>query len=373
MLTASNIGKVYSSENETWIDEKTGYEITKWTNEKNLNWHVYFNTDGFIDENNAVIFSDRTGEINLFNLNMESGEIIQMTDEKVGVDDDLWHWAKLGKIWYFTGDTLKVLNTKTYETKIIKTFAADEIESFTITCDGKWFVYCINKNPGWSDNCSTGPYAVMKMNLETLETSQISPDYGFEMDDILANPVDPNLVVFIWQHQYREGGDGFVGYTPFRIFWLNINGKQGGLIDQEFGIHRTHEFWFPDGSKIGYAARFKYPPENTRQFLGASSIDGDSFKIEVPVLYGHSKLFDDLKHWVVDYYNGMNLVLLTVEDQKITETKMLFHHGSSWDGQESHPHPQFSPDGKFVLFSTDKSGEPCVYSVKIDLKYKESK
>lgn len=364
---SSEVGKKYSSEKETWIDSDTGYEITKWTNERSLNWHLYFNTDGFIDENNAIIFSDRSGKINLFKLNLDNGEMTQMTDEPSGVDDDLWHWSGLNRLWYFTGNTLKELNTVDLESKTIRDFGSEKILSFTVTNDGEWFVYCVNKNPGWTENCSTGPYAVMKMNLSTLEKSQISPDYGFKMDDILANPVYPNLVMFIWQHQYREGGEGIVGYTPFRIFWLDINGKEGGMIEQEFGIHRTHEFWFPDGERIGYSARYKYPPGNESQYLGATTIDGEAFKMAAPVLYGHSKVFKDLKHWIVDYWNGMNLALVKMENEEIEDTEMLFHHGSSWQGHASHPHPQFSPDGKYIIFSTDKSGEPCVYTVKINL------
>ncbi len=40
---------------------------------------------------------------------------------------------------------------------------------------------------------------------------------------------------------------------------------------------------------------------------------------------------------------------------------------SIWKDQASHPHPHFSPDGKMIMFSTDKSGTANVYTVKIDL------
>lgn len=63
--------------------------------------------------------------------------------------------------------------------------------------------------------------------------------------------------MYCWQHVYREGGSGIVGNTPQRIWWININVEEGGPVGpQEFGIHRTHEFWFPDGKRIGYSARY---------------------------------------------------------------------------------------------------------------------
>jgi WD40-like Beta Propeller Repeat len=41
------------------------------------------------------------------------------------------------------------------------------------------------------------------------------------------------------------------------------------------------------------------------------------------------------------------------------------------NAQPSHPHPHFSPDGKSILFSSDKSGIPAVYSVRVNLYEKD--
>ncbi|MBU2491086.1 MAG: oligogalacturonate lyase family protein [Bacteroidetes bacterium] len=359
----SNIGKIFPSEMTSWVDSTTGYEITKWTNDKTKSWHLYFNIESFIDNDNAIIFSERGGNKNLFILNFPTGQITQITDEEE-MDSDVWHLSNLKTLWYLSGNKIKSLNTETYKSTVVTEFEGF-IESFTVSSDGKYIVYALNKNPGFTEEHSTGPYAIFKYNIETKETEQVSPDYGFIISHLQANPVNPNIVMYCWQHRYKEGSSGIVGNTPQRIWWLNINQEEGGPVGiQEFGIHRTHEFWFPNGEWIGYSARYIFGSKKGQQFLGCSKFDGsDSYKMPAPVLFAHSQMYKDNKHWVADYYDGMNLVLFTVENREITHTELLFKHDSSWEGQPSHPHPHFSPDGKRILFSTDKSGVANVYSI----------
>jgi dipeptidyl aminopeptidase/acylaminoacyl peptidase len=48
---------------------------------------------------------------------------------------------------------------------------------------------------------------------------------------------------------------------------------------------------------------------------------------------------------------------------------VLCRHDTSWKSygntQDSHPHPAFSPDGKKVIFTSDKDGLPGIYMVTI--------
>lgn len=48
----------------------------------------------------------------------------------------------------------------------------------------------------------------------------------------------------------------------------------------------------------------------------------------------------------------------------------LCYHGTSWTTkhgtpQDAHPHPCFTPDGRAVLFTSDREGKPCVYMAPI--------
>lgn len=365
------VGKKWKSEKETWIDEEFGYEITKWTSEMYENWHLYFNVESFIDENNVLIYSTRAGGINLFRLNLIDGTITQLTNHpgRVGT---VWHLPDLKKVWYELDNTVHELNYLTMENRIVFSDNKIDIRSFTVTCNGKYLVYSINKNPGFSAEHSTGPFAIMRFDLHTGETKQISPDYGFTINHLQASPTDSSIIIYAWQHQYRDRGPGIVGNTPIRIWWINVNGESGSpVIPQEFGIHRTHEFWFYDGSRIGYSARYMFGQNKGKQFLGSCKFDGsDNYMFEAPVGPAHSQVFKDNKHWVADQNNGMILTLWKFERDKILKEEKLFRHNSKWNEQKGHPHPHFSPDGKYILFGTDKSGSPQVYTVKINLEQK---
>jgi len=372
ILRASDVGKIWPAAKKTWIDPEFGCEITQWTNHSAPSWHLYFNVESFIDTEHAIIFSRRSGKLNLFNLHLSTGEMVQMTDEP-DLRDAVWHWPKFRTVWFIADTCFKALNTRTLETKTIARLGELNPQAFSVTGDGRWIVFSADqgaRQKSDSLNVNIGPFALYRLDTRSGETLQISPPLGFVIGHVQASPTDPTRISYCWQHLYRRGeSPGTLGAAPQRIWWISIDGDAGGPVgQQEFGLHRTHEFWFPDGSRIGYSARYKFGLSNGKEYLGSCRPDGsDNVMLEAPVLYAHSQVFKDGQYWVTDIYDGMVLALLTIRDRRIEKIQKLFRHDSSWQGQPSHPHPHFSPDGKCILFSTDKTGIPNVYTVKIDL------
>lgn len=359
-------GAKFPSE-KTNVKNEYGYEVTQWTN-NSRNWHLYFNIESFVDNDHFIIFSERSGKTNLFRVDITTGEMTQMTDEQE-LKQDIWHLPKYKTLWFLNNKELKALNTETFQITPVYSFTDLEPESFAITCDKKYCVFAANKNPGFSKNHSTGPYAVFRLDLVTKEVKQISPELGFIVGHVQTNPVNPEIISFCWQHRYVKDSPGIVGFPPYRMWWNNIEGTDGGAIGpQEFGLHRTHEFWFPDGTKMGYSARYKFGPNNGKQYIGITSLDGkDNVMFPANVSSAHNQIFKDNKHWISDLFDGPFLVLFTIDKDTLLESKVLFKHESTMVGQPSHPHPHFSPDGKYILFSTDRTGKPEVYTVKVNL------
>jgi len=363
----SLVGKVYPSERTAIENKESAYEVTQWTKAGSNN-HLYFNIESFLDANHFMFYSDRSGRNNLFMMDIASGTMTQMTDEKE-LTQSAWHLPQLHTLWFQTRKELKAMDTKTFEVRTVFVLDSLRPESFAVTCDGKYLVFAANKNPGFSVNHSTGPCALFRMDLATKVIKQISPDMGFKLGHVQTSPVDPTRVSYCWQHIYEKGAPGMVGSTPNRIWWNNIEGTDGGPVGiQEFGLHRTHEFWFPDGKRMGYSARYHFGPNKGKQFIGIITPDGkENFMMPVPVSSSHNQIFSDNKHWVSDLYDGNNLVLFTIEGKEIAKKEVLYKHDSSMEGQPSHPHPHFSPDGKYIVFSTDRSGKPQVYTVKVNI------
>ncbi|MCK9279510.1 MAG: oligogalacturonate lyase family protein [Melioribacteraceae bacterium] len=367
VIEASNVGKKFPSERKTWTDSETGFEITQWTNNTAKSWHLYFNIESFMDNNHAIIFSEREGNKNLFILEFTTGELTQITDED-SIQGAVWHLPQYNKLYYMLNDnTLKSIDTKTYDTKAIKKFDVP-ISSFTVTSDDKWFVFSSEKIYENNSNKSIGPFFIYKYGFDSKELVQITPGYGFVIGHLQASPTDPDLVSFCWQHLINKD-NGTQGDTPQRIWQVNIKESEVKPIAlQETGLHRTHEFWFYDGSKIGYSARYTWGKNKGKQFIGFCNPDGsENIMMSAPVGPAHSQMYKDNVHWVSDLFDGSVLVLFSIQNGQIEKSERLFKHDSSWKGQPSHPHPHFSPDGDRILFSTDKTGIPQVYSVKINL------
>jgi oligogalacturonide lyase len=362
------VGKVIPSEKITWIDEHTGHEITQWTT-IGVNWHPYFTKESFIDDTTAIIISRRTGKEQLYKLDLRSGRLVQMT---IATDyRNMEHLPAFATIWYLDGTTLRSLNSTTLKSTDVYDFKNEtfHITSFSVTCDGRWFVFSVNKKRATEGDCQYGPFAIFKLNLKDPSLTQITQDYGFNIGHVQANPVDPGLIMYCWQWE-KFDRPKLVGHAPIRIWWVNIDGTAGGPLEQEYGTQRTHETWTADGKSIAFVSKYRWGANLGRHFLGIQSIDG---KIKsnywAQVSPAHQNLYKDNKHWIVDLYDDEKpqLVMFTRGVEKLEMTEVLFRHGSSMVGQNSHPHPRFSRDGSYVLFSTDRTGAPQVYTVRVDL------
>ncbi|NMB80561.1 MAG: hypothetical protein GYA14_01950 [Ignavibacteria bacterium] len=363
------VGKSIPAEFLTWIDDTTGYEITQWTKSGNNN-HPYFTVESFIDEETVIIFSDRTGKKQLYKLNLNNGEMIQMTNAAYLNTDGIYFLPRLKTIYYYDDRNLFSLNVETLESKFIYDFSDFEfsIISFSVTCDGKFLVFSVNKKEASPKSPEYGPFAIYKFNLSDKSISPITHDLGFNIGHVQTNPVNPELIMYCWQWD-KPGRPKLVGHSPIRIWWVKLDGSGGGPIPQEYGTQRTHETWSSDGELISYISKYRWGPKKGEQFIGLQSIDGKvNQTFEVRVSPAHQNLFKDNYHWIVDLYNDQPvLALLKRGKGKIEEVKLLFRHNSTLIEQESHPHPRISPEGKYVLFSSDRTGQPQVYTIKINL------
>jgi oligogalacturonide lyase len=367
------VGKVFPSEKKTWIDDTTGCEITQWTS-NSTSHHPYFTIDAFINDSTAIIFSSRTGKEQLYTLNLTTGTMVQITDAEHLREMD--HLPAFKTIWYLDSTKLFSLNTTSLTSRLVYDFAGRGVHvgSFSVTCDARYMVFSANKKEATATDWGYGPYAIFKLDLRDTTLTQITMDYGFNIGHVQANPVDPDLVLYCWQWE-AFGRPKLVGHAPIRIWWVSIDGLRGGPLAQEYGTQRTHETWTADGKCITYVSKYRWGPKLGTHFLGIQSIDGSvNATFPAQVSPAHQNLFKDNRHWIVDQFNTEQplLVMFTRDRDKLSETKILFRHGSSWKGQASHPHPRFSTDGTYVLFSTDRSGLPQVYTVRVGLSGKDT-
>ena len=81
----SNIGRVIPSQMSTFIDKKSGREIIKLTG-GGVNDHLYFTENSFYSDDKHILYIHYDGNLNegglpnLYKMNLDSGESVQLTD-----------------------------------------------------------------------------------------------------------------------------------------------------------------------------------------------------------------------------------------------------------------------------------------------------
>lgn len=137
-----------------------------------------------------------------------------------------------------------------------------------------------------------------------------------------------------------------------------------------------HEMWSEDGSEIIYHGSYA---EGGLFYIGRITLaTGEIKEIALPKAYhsyGHFTISKDgllvsdgyyvpdsvLEQAVGKDYSGTDFAARWISVQKVDWEKgtiewfPLEEHNSSWQNQDTHPHPIFSPDGKRVYYTTDAS------------------
>ena len=77
------VGTRYPSERRTYRDAQTGRQVTQLTNSPAEDYHLYYYNPAVTPDGRYLIFfTERTGLSNLFRLQLDSGEIVQLTDTR---------------------------------------------------------------------------------------------------------------------------------------------------------------------------------------------------------------------------------------------------------------------------------------------------
>jgi oligogalacturonide lyase len=143
----------------------------------------------------------------------------------------------------------------------------------------------------------------------------------------------------------------------------------------------THEFWLADGSKLGFVYRKMAEPVRGARVLGSREIDNvqqkifyvdtDDFREEFIMdcsVYCHSITSPDSTLMAGDGQQLEKPYIYLANLQDKTET-ILCRHDTSWkpyrNTQDAHPHPAFSPDGKKIVFTSDRDGLPGIYMIQV--------
>ncbi len=354
-------------------DPVSGATIRQLTNYKGHSGHFYFTYPGFFDQGRKIVFSsDRENRTNLYSADIQSGEIVQLTDLDPRDGEPRCQSVTLNPVrpeaYFPQGRTLLALNRDTLALRKVFTTPDGFVGgSASATADGRYLMVGMHADlsdrimldlghgyVGFHELWEAHPHSqIIRLDLDTGEQQVI-----YEEDSWLGhfNPstTQPGIMTFCHEGPWH--------LVDNRIWGLEIHtGKAWKIRPTGEGEAVGHEYWMPDGIHIGYHGKIAGQP-----IYGSIAYDNTG-RIEAPFEYNswHNHSYN-LDLVVGDgAANNPYLLLWRYRDGKFEGPRMLAWHRGSFHTQQVHVHPCFSPDGRQIVYTADPQGYGQVFVVDI--------
>ncbi|MFN2270383.1 MAG: oligogalacturonate lyase family protein, partial [Anaerolineae bacterium] len=129
-MARTNIGCRWEPELNIYQDPVSGATVHQLTNYKGHSNHFYFTYPCWYDAGRKIVFySDRENATNLFGVDLESGDIVQLTDfdPTQGEIGSLSKNPAREEIYFYHGDTLTALDLASLDTRPLYTRPAGRV------------------------------------------------------------------------------------------------------------------------------------------------------------------------------------------------------------------------------------------------------
>lgn len=342
-------GDTYPSEKRVFHDQQTHATIAQLTNAPTINHNPYFLNSAWVDAGRAVVITSyRLGQPNLYAIDEESGEIHQLTDS-----GDIGPWSACVSpdsrhVFFTAGNQLRVVDVRTAQVEVVADYpTATRLGNCSLGPDGREIVTCARMPP---------------VNVILAIATDGSGDREiFQTTELLAHA------------QFSPDGRSILYASNLPRLWIvDADGRNNQVLRAQ--THRewiTHESWLSDDEVM-----FSYWPHGLR----AIRRDGSREREIGAFSCWHPSARRDGRMIVCD--TTLPDIGLQLVDPSTGQRRTLCHPQASsrgfqwakpepiWEGpvpeeaygpQWSHPHPSFSPDGRKVIYTSDRGGHAQVY------------
>lgn len=383
-----DVGKVTNikSEMKEYKDPKTGAKIIQLTSNGSNNNHPYFTSEGFMweDSEHPLFISDRSGLYQWYMLERKTGKLVQLT-AGAKLETNMGCVARNGKLFYFDGPVLHYLNLNTMEDRELNRVPDGFTPSLpACSADGHYVTFSYHQKMPTStarnviystmqENYFQHPASVV-MRVDTAAATGAATAMACWgetqwISHSLIHPTLPNFVLFC-----HEGGHECVKQ---RMWMVDVDQKRARtampLYRQQVGDSCVHEYFTRQG-EVGFQYTIISESGAMEEFNAFIRADGTwvrqyRYPDRRP---GHIQSNSDNSLCIGDcaYFNprdddGDKYLGLMTHGNGVVNIKRLAWHGTSWKTQESHPHPVFSPEDRWVLYNSDSEGRYNVYMVDV--------
>lgn len=360
-------GESYASVSREFRDEKTGARLRQVTNHPSVHHHPFYYVPAWDDAMSRLVFvSHRTGRPEIFAEIQDAGRLLQLTEL-----EDIAEWSihpsHDGEYVYFTaGAGAWRVDAETLKVEELVNFGRVEMRAKGMVGAAMGTTTVSHDDRFWAVPVKVGQAS----HFVIIDTASGEHEVILERDSIghpQFHPDDASLLRYAGPYQHR-------------LWVINRDGTGDRLVyDRDVAKKEwiVHESWRPGsqeivgthwphgliGVDVGTAAVRKVCSFNA--WHGAINRGGTLMCADTNFPDRGLQLFDPL--------NGVG------EPRTLCLSKSS-NVGAHWnsdhcpydDGpveryapQHTHPHPSFSPDGRFVVFTSDRTGWAQLYEVEL--------
>ena len=362
---------------------------------------LYFTSTSLAADGRTLVAIGETGGMpDLYRVDLASGAVRPLTANRDGVLRSYVYFdgtpyrgfgkasvsfdAERGLVYYLQGREIRVVDLDGND-RLLGHYPEGQVTAFThVSADGR--LLCVpttdaaafTEDDAWSARDHGIDARVQRLGLTSylrIYDTQTGAEIAAEpvpsawVTHVQFSPTDSSLIAY--NHEWP-------GDCGIRRVWLWDGRQHRQLRPEGAGRSRNdwacHEMWERDGRAVIYHGRYV----DGRAFIGRVAIaGGEPVEIALPpdwTRYGHFTVGPDETRLVSDGYYSAGagdddrvspwLSRLDVDwAARSLRWRTLARTDSSWDSQDSHPHPIYDHAGKFIYFTSDRSGRRAIYRV----------
>ncbi len=364
-------GKVYPDQRQKYRDPVSGKVVWKMTDTPGRITKGQYATQNFAtpDGEWLVYGSDRgniKGMLNLFKMNLKTGESIQLTESVVNCKPRWSHISYDGTEVYYIEDTnhFKVVNMETLEQRSLgRVEGCTRPHQLTVSPDNKYIADALFLEKKPEDAFLTEPFgflirsAIVVIDTKTGAQHRLL-DGNTPRTHVQYSPTDSNLICYCYggpwwyvQRLWLIHADG----TGNKPIFLNTHFEGGG-----------HEFWGANGKRIYVVCN------GGRQPQGLWSVDvetGEEKCVLAGACNGHGTANHQEDRFVINEIYRDVTKGLWMSKKGSPQPEFLCRAGKGGhdipSGHGGSAHVRFLPDGKRVAFSSALTGSGELYIVEV--------
>lgn len=208
---AGQAGHDWGIERETYLDPVTKVRVIELTRGTNAADNLYFHFSNFTADNRYVLLvSDRTGSSQLYRSEVETGRLIQLTDDPaLSARSACPDPSDPRRVYLLQGARVVALDLEDFSVRPVGEIPGPHVGGFqspTLSNDGRWLATGKQRD---AQNWEVG-----LMSTQTGEYRSVVTQ-GFRIGHVQISPTDP-LIFYVW-----ETG----GYAPQRTWLVHTNGS----------------------------------------------------------------------------------------------------------------------------------------------------